>query len=69
MFVSPVLDGYVLAVGLWAEDLELSEEEGMAKYQILLNYMKNISEQIDARVASGQYDRDLTPLLLPVEEE
>lgn len=54
---------------LWAEDLELSEEEGMAKYQILLNYMKKISEQIDQRVSSGTYDRDLSPLLLPAEEE
>ena len=54
---------------LWAEDLELSEEEGMANYQILLNYMKKISEQIDARVDSGVYERDLSPLLLPTEEE
>lgn len=54
---------------LWAEDLELSEEEGMAKYQILLNYMKKISEQIDQRVSSGTYDRDLSSLLLPAEEE
>lgn len=54
---------------LWAEDLELSGEEGMANYQILLNYMKKISEQIDARVDSGVYERDLSPLLLPTEEE
>ncbi len=54
---------------LWAEDLELSDEEGMANYQILLNYMKRISEQIDERIASGLYARDLSSLLLPVEEE
>lgn len=53
---------------LWAEDLDLAAEEGMANYQILLNYMKKISEQIDERIASGLYDRNLAPLLLPVEE-
>lgn len=53
---------------LWAGDLELSDEKGMANYQILLNYMKRILEQIDERIASGQYERDLSSILLPAEE-
>lgn len=53
---------------LWAGDLELSDEKGMANYQILLNYMKRISEQIDERITSGQYERDLSSILLPAEE-
>lgn len=52
----------------WANDLNLEPEDDSAQYQILLHYMEKTWEEIDARVAAGEYLLDLSPLLLETAE-